>query len=29
MAEAMAATEDAAWRILGPPFRVNRFEKAH
>ncbi len=29
MAVAMAATEDAAWRCLGPPFRVDRFEKAH
>jgi hypothetical protein len=29
MAEAMAATEDAAWRPLGPPVRVQRFEKGH
>jgi hypothetical protein len=29
MAKAMAATEDAAWRSLGPPFRVQRFGKAH
>jgi hypothetical protein len=29
MAGAMAATEDAAWRPLGPPFWVHRFEKGH
>jgi hypothetical protein len=29
MAEAMAATEDVVWRRLGPPFRVDRFEKGH
>jgi hypothetical protein len=29
MAEAMAATEDAAWRFLGPLFRVHRFRTAH
>ena len=29
MAEAMAATEDAAWRRLEPPFRVDRFEEGH
>jgi len=29
MAMAMAATEDAAWRWLGPPFRVDRFWAAH
>jgi hypothetical protein len=29
MAEAMAATEDAAWRVLGPSSRVDRFEEGH
>ena len=29
MADAMAATEDGTWRPLGPPFRVDRFEKGH